>query len=60
VTAANAIAALIAVISHAAINYALLAAAINNLPKDSSIIATVSAFTAGGWRTLLDLKLKKP
>jgi hypothetical protein len=51
---------LIAAISHASISYALLAAAINNLPKDSSIIATVSALTAGDSLTLLDLKLKKP
>jgi hypothetical protein len=50
---------LIAVISHAAINYALLAAVISNLPKDYSIIATVSALTAGDWLPLLDLKLKK-
>jgi len=38
---------LIAVISHAAINDAPLAAATNNLPKDDSIIATASAITAG-------------
>jgi hypothetical protein len=50
---------LIAVISRAAINYALLAAANNNLPKDYSIIAIVSALTAGDWLPLLDLKLKK-
>ena len=59
-TAANAIAALIAAISHASISYALLAAATNNLPKDSAIIATVNALTAGDSLTLLDLKLKKP
>jgi hypothetical protein len=59
VTAANAIAALIAAISHASISYALLAADTNNLPKDSSIIATVSALTAGDSLLLLDLNLKK-
>ena len=36
----------------------LLAAATNNLPKDSAIIATASALTAGDLLTLLDLKLK--
>jgi hypothetical protein len=51
---------LIAVISHASINYVLLAAATNNRPKANSIIATVSALTASDWLPLLDHKLKKP
>jgi hypothetical protein len=51
---------LIAAISHASISYALLAAASNNLPKDSAIIATANALTTGDFLTLLDLKLKKP
>jgi hypothetical protein len=51
---------LIAVISRASINFAMLAAAINNRQKDSSIIATVSALTASDSLPLLDLELKKP
>jgi hypothetical protein len=50
---------LIAAMSHASISYALPVAATNNLPKDSPIIPTASALTAGDSLTLLDLKLKK-